>query len=172
VEQLGDLVAAIDDLRSRVRSLEDQLALLQAVATYGPAVDGGSARTAAELWSADGVFEVPPHATWRGREEITGIYDGDSHRDLMSGGVAHVLTAPRVRVEGDVATGWNHALHLRWDAEQDRFWIMRVAANEWRWRRTDEGWRVEHRASRSLDGDPAAWALFTGVADDPGQSAG
>jgi hypothetical protein len=158
-----DQSAALADLSARVAALEDRLEIAQLLARYGPHVDSGAGERTAQLWTEDGVFDVPPMATWTGREQIAGMVDGEGHQGLIHNGVAHVLSPPRVVVEGDEARAWNHALHIRWDPEADRFWIFRTSANEWQFRRTPEGWRITSRETRTLDGDERAFGLFGGV---------
>ena len=158
--ELARLRETVARLAERVRVLEDQAAIGQLVARYGPAVDSGSAAAAARLWTEDGVFEVPPYATWTGRGEIAGMVDGAGHQGLISNGCAHVLTAPLVAVDGDQAQAWNYALNIRWDAERERFWVARVSANHWRLRRQGDGWRVVHRVNRNLDGSEEPRAIF------------
>jgi ketosteroid isomerase-like protein len=150
--EVDQLRAQLDALATRLRLVEDQLELAQLVARYGPAVDSGAADAAAALWADDGSFIVPPIATWTGHEAIAGMINGDGHQSLIHNGVAHVLTAPRVVVDGDTARGWNYALNIRWDAAEQRFWVARVSANEWHWRRNGNGWRTVSRENRNLDG--------------------
>ena len=71
MDETDDLRSMVDALLERVRILEDQLALAQVVASYGPAVDSGSSDRAASLWSDDGIFDVPPYATWAGRRRVS-----------------------------------------------------------------------------------------------------
>jgi len=167
MSELDDLRTAIEELAARVRVLEDELALGQIVARYGPAVDSGSSEAAARLWTDDGVFEVPPYAVWTGHDEIAGMVEGEGHQELIHNGAAHVLTAPRVVVDGDDARGWNYALNIRWDAEQERFWIARVSANSWHWHRGAEGWQIVERVNRNLDGSDEPRAVFRGSAEAP-----
>ncbi|MBE3201678.1 nuclear transport factor 2 family protein [Frankia sp. CH37] len=150
--------------------LEDQVAISQVIARYGPAVDSGSAAAAAALWADDGVFEVPPYAVWTGHAQIAGMVDGAGHQELIANGCGHVLTAPLVSVDGDEARAWNYAMNIRWDAGQDRFWVARVSANLWHLRRGPAGWQVTHRTNRSLDGTEEARALFR-PSTDSGASA-
>ena len=163
--ETDDLRSVVDALLERVRILEDQLALAQVVASYGPAVDSGSSERAASLWSDDGVFDVPPYATWAGRDEIAGMVDGAGHQGLITNGCGHVLTAPRVVVDGDDARGWNYALNIRWDAVREQFWIARLSANEWTFRREPDGWKTVCRVNVNLDGSEQARALFRGAGD-------
>jgi hypothetical protein len=84
------------------------------------------------------------------------MVDSDGHQALISGGAAHVLTAPRIVVDGDEASGWSYALNIRWDAAADRFWVARVSANTWTFRREPAGWRIVERINRNLDGSAEA----------------
>ena len=163
--ETDDLRSVVDALLERVRILEDQLALAQVVASYGPAVDSGSSERTASLWSDDGVFDVPPYATWAGRDEIAGMVDGVGHQALITNGCGHVLTAPRVVVDGDDARGWNYALNIRWDAAREQFWIARLSANEWIFRRQPDGWKTVRRTNVNLDGNEKARAIFRGAGD-------
>jgi len=167
VSELEDLRAALAALSARVEMLEDQVALGQLVASYGPAVDSGSSRRAAQLWSDDGVFDVPPIARWQGHDEIAGMVEGEGHQGLIANGVGHVLTAPRVVVDGDEARGWNYALNIRWDPTEERFWVARVSANEWTWRRETSGWRTVSRVNVNLDGTQPPRELFSHAAGAP-----
>ena len=150
--EVSELQATVEALAARVQLLEDQVAITQLVSSYGPAVDSGSSEAAARLWTEDGVFDVPPYATWAGHGEIAGMVEGEGHRGLIMNGAAHVLTSPRIVIDGDEARGWSYALNIRWDAEEERFWVARVSANGWRWRRGTDGWRIAYRVNRNLDG--------------------
>jgi SnoaL-like domain len=75
-------------------------------------------------------------------------------------GCGHVLTAPKIVIDGDEARGWNYALNIRWDREVERFWIARVSANEWHWRRGPDGWHTVRRTNVNLDGDELPRSLF------------
>jgi 6-phosphogluconate dehydrogenase (decarboxylating) len=65
------------------------------------------------------------------------------------------LTAAGVRCVDRLAD-----LAERWDAEQERFWVARVSANTWRWRRTPDGWRITERVNANLDGTPEHRAML------------
>ena len=165
MSDLESLSAAVAELSAKVRSLEDHVELTQLVARYGPAVDSGSADATAGLWVDDGVFDVVNLMTMNGREDIAGMVNGDGHQSLIMNGCAHVLTVPRIVVDGDRAQGWNYALNIRWDREADRFWVARVSANTWNFRRTPSGWRVVDRTNANLDGSEKPRAMLRGSAD-------
>jgi hypothetical protein len=150
----------LGELEARVRSLEDREALAQLVASYGPAVDSGEAAAAAALWAEDGVFDVVPYFELVGHEGIAGMVNDDGHQSLIRNGCGHVLTAPKLSIDGDDARGWNYAFNIRWDAEADRFWIARLSANEWQFHRDGHEWRVVRRTNINLDGDERPRELF------------
>jgi hypothetical protein len=166
--EAGDLQERVRALESRVTVLEDQVALGQLVATYGPAVDSGSADAAAALWREDGVFDVASYFELVGHEGIAAMVNGEGHQSLIHHGCGHVLTAPKIVVEGDDARGWNYAFNVRWDPEADRFWIARLSANEWTFHRGPDGWRVVRRTNVNLDGSELPRNLFASAAAQPG----
>lgn len=152
-----DRIAALE---ARVRWVEDVHEIGQLVASYGPAVDSGSADAAGALWADDGVFDVVPWFELHGPGGVAGMVTMDGHQQVIRAGCGHVLTAPKIDLRGDEATAWNYAFHIRWDGDADRFWIARLSANEWQCRRDPSGWRVVRRTNISLDGNDAARALL------------
>ncbi|MFI1031433.1 nuclear transport factor 2 family protein [Streptomyces sp. NPDC020951] len=164
--EIDELRATVEQLAAQVRTLQDQVDIMQLVAQYGPAVDSGSGEAAAALWTADGVFDAIPHLRMEGRDDIVGMVHGTGHQSVIDNGCGHVLTVPHIVVDGDRATGRSHALHLRWDADVGRFWVFQVSANTWRWVRTARGWRIAERVNANLDGTPAPRAMLTPPAAD------
>jgi len=146
------LEARLASLEARVNALEDHEEIAQLIASYGPAVDSGAADAAANLWEADGVFDVGGHFTMNGHADIAAMVLGEGHQSLIHNGCGHVLTAPRIRLDGDEAVAWNYAFNIRWDAPNERFWIARLSANEWQCRRGPDGWHVARRTNINLDG--------------------
>ena len=160
MSEIDDLRAAVAELTERVRHLEDHLEITQTVAQYGPAVDSGSGAAAAALWTDDGTFDAVNAITMRGHDEIAAMVSGEGHQWLITNGCGHVLTVPHVTIAGDEAVGRSYALNIRWDAEQDRFWVARVSANTWRWVRTPDGWKIAERINANLDGTPEHRAML------------
>ena len=158
--EIDELRAAVEALAACVRLLEDHFEITQLVAQYGPAVDSGSAEAAAALWTEDGSYDASGATTLRGRGEIAGMVEARFHQSLIVNGCGHVLTVPHVVVHGDEAEGRSYSLNIRWDAEQQRFWVARVSANTWKWRRTADGWRVTERVNANLDGTPEHRAIL------------
>jgi len=148
----------IADLARRVQALEDQVAIYQLIATYGPAVDSQSAQAVGELWSEDGVYDPSGVHTYAGRAAVEGLVYREPHLSYLQAGCAHVLSLPRVAVDGDTAVAVNHSrVYLR-DGTSWR--LERVSANRWELERADGAWRVRRRTNRLLDGDPAARELL------------
>ncbi len=160
-----DQSALVAKLEARIRAVEDHQALSQLVASYGPAVDSGSADAAAALWTDNGVFDVVPYFELVGHEGIAGMVNGAGHQSLIRHGCGHVLSAPKIVVDGDRASGWNYACNIRWDQDADRFWIARLSANKWEFERGDEGWLVVRRTNVNLDGTERSRNLFRDAAE-------
>jgi len=160
VGEIDDLRVAVAMLQARVQLLEDNLAITQLVAQYGPNVDSGSAEATAGLWTENGTFDAVGAIEMRGREQIAGMVRTKGHQDLIVNGCGHVLTVPHVVVKGDEAEGRSYALNIRWDPETQRFWVARLSANTWRWVRTPEGWRIAERVNANLDGTPEHRAML------------
>lgn len=149
----------IATLASRLQALEDREAIRSLIAGYGPLADCGDAQALAALWCDDGSYEVVGFATARGHEEIAAMIDGAVHRQLMADGCAHVLGPVAVELDGDTATARGHSVVFR-HADGD-FEAARVSANRWTLVRTEQGWRVSHRANALLDGEEAARILLS-----------
>lgn len=160
MSELDDLRDAVAALLVRVRQLEDHRDITQLVAQYGPSVDSGSSDATAELWTEDGRFDAVGAIEMRGRGDIAAMVESEGHQNLIRNGCGHVLTVPHVVVDGDVATGRSYALNIRWDDDEQRFWVARLSANTWRWVRGPAGWRIAERVNANLDGTDAHRAML------------
>ena len=156
----SDLEQQVKDLARRVRELEDIKEISQLVAQYGPAADSGSLTAAPKLWERDGVYDVLDVRRMKGRGEIQAMLEGDGHQEVITAGCGHLVTPPHIVLDGDEATGRSHQMLVVWDKDADRFWVKRVSATRWRWRRTAEGWRIAERTNHNLNGAEAARALM------------
>ena len=101
---MTDLEAAVSALQARVQHLDDQAAIYQLIANYGPAADSGWSEMAASLWTEDGIYDAQVGA-WQGRPAIAGMIDGDTHQGYIHAGCAHVLTMPYITIDGDIGGG-------------------------------------------------------------------
>jgi hypothetical protein len=140
-------------LERRVQRLEDEVAVLRLVNSWGPAVDTGSSEAAAALWHEDGVLESDL-SHLQGPGAIFAMVETDAQQALITQGCAHVQSAPIVRIDGDEAEAVTYSqVYLHAD-EGHAVW--RVSANLWQFGRTPEGWRVTRRANRVIDGSTEA----------------
>jgi hypothetical protein len=149
-----------DELERRLTAVEDELAVLRLVASYGPAVDTGSATRTAALWAEDGTYEVAGMRAFEGSETVGALVEIDEHQGYLRRGCAHVLSLPLVRLDGDRATAVNYSrLYLH---EDDHWVVARVSANHWDLVKEPGGWRVLSRRNQVLDGAAEARALLEG----------
>ena len=148
--EVDDRLAALE---SRLQVLEDERAIADLIASYGPLVDDGAANDVANLWTDDGVYKVDDYLM-NGAAAIADMVRSGDHQKLIAAGCTHFQGPVHVRVDGDsaVAVGYSLLVVFR-DGRHD---LARATANHWALTRTDDGWRVTRRTSRRLDGDPAA----------------
>jgi uncharacterized protein (TIGR02246 family) len=140
------------ELEARVQASEDQLAIARLLASYGPAVDSGESREAAQLWTSGGVYDVGGVSREQGHDAIAALYDAGFHQSLIRQGSAHVTMAPQITLDGDCAVAVGHSIvFLR---AENGYNAWRVSANRWTLVRTDGGWRIAERFNRVLDGSP------------------
>jgi hypothetical protein len=167
-EEVG--VVAADDvtgLETRLRKVEDELAIQRLILTYGPAADAGLAGLAAAVWQEDGVYDWDAQGAPRqGRAAVEAMLRSDGHQGLTRSGVAHVAGPPLIEVDGDEATALTYSLILRRDGEDGRFYLWRVGAARWDLARDGASWRVRRRTNRLLDDTGAGRELLgTGLRD-------
>jgi hypothetical protein len=149
-------------LEGRVRQLEDQLAVMRLINSWGPAVDTGSSQQAANLFADDGVLDSDL-SRLEGPAAVLAMVESDGQQALIAQGCAHVQSAPVIFVEGDRATATAYSqvfLHT-----EDGHEVWRVSANQWECRRTPEGWRLTRRVNRVIDGTPGSRHLLVHAFD-------
>ena len=169
---MSEIEARLAALEAKVHALEDQVALYQLMSAYGPLVDSGDAEATAALWVENGVYDWgggPKPAEGAAVKEgaagaaydqaaIADMVRGPYHQEIINNGAGHVIGLPHLKVEGDTAVGTSYSRLYRRDGDNFRIW--RVGANRWEFIRTQEGWRVQYRTNRVLNGDAEARALL------------
>ena len=145
------------DADARLERIEKRLALYDLIASYGPAVDSGSAAAAADLWAEDGIYDFG-NAVLNGRGEIESMVMGPQHQGLIDRGAAHLISFPQASIDGDraVVTGYSQVCRFR----DGHFELWRVSANRWIFNWDGSAWKVESRTTYPLDGRPTARALL------------
>ncbi|MGO4837197.1 nuclear transport factor 2 family protein [Rhizobiaceae sp. 2RAB30] len=144
-----DVDERLGKLEAKVAELTDHIAILQLVASYGPAVDSLDRDGVHALWAEDGSYDfggIP----LVGREAVASLIDLDTHRAYVDAGSAHTLSLPRIDIDGDRAVAVNYSQIFVKDGSGWR--VERTSANRWHLVRTQHGWAVEERTNRPLDG--------------------
>jgi len=149
--------ARLEALEARLGQLEDEAAIAQLIASYGPLVDAGDSEGVADLWERDGVYDVD-ELVMHGHDEIVAMVQSPNHQRWIAGGCAHLVGPATITVTGDEAVAICHSLMI---VNRDgQFVVRRATANHWRLHRTDSGWRATVRTNRVLDGRPESPALL------------
>lgn len=150
---------ALQELETRLRRVEDELAIQRVVLSYGPAADAGLTSLAASVWLEDGVYDWDadgePH---QGSAAVDRMLQGSNHQGLIANGAAHFAGPPLIDVDGDRATALNYSFVMR--REERRFYVWRVSAVRWELERTGSSWRVRRRTNRLLDDSGGGRRLF------------
>ena len=89
-------------IEQRLRHLEDLAEIHQLFVDYGQHLDAGDFAAYAGLFAADGEVRLGPMGSAKGRDEIRSLME----RALAGtvGSSYHVITSPRVQIDGDTAT--------------------------------------------------------------------
>lgn len=159
---MSDTEARFAALEARIKGLEDQLAIYQLLATYGPSVDSRSGDVTGSLWTEDGRYDYGGEPL-EGKDSVGALVNIQPHVSYVADGCAHVISMPHVTVEGDqaVATGYSR-VYLN---QGDHWRVERAGANRWELVRTANGWKVHNRVNRLLNGQAEAQGLLSeGVA--------
>ena len=155
-------------LEERVREIEDRLAIYNLIASHPPSADTGDSTYTASVWTEDGVFDRGadfPRPT--GRAAIAGGSSNPEHHRAIEQGIAHFAGLPYVRIDGDGAVAISYLQILVPDrvgpvfdvpthGAARGFHVHRVSANRWEFVRTAEGWKINSRTLRPLDGSAPA----------------
>ena len=147
----------VGDVERRLRAVEDELAIFRLIASYGPAVDTGTAGAVAGLWDEAGSYTFDT-TTLTGADNVGDLVTSDEHQSYIAQGCAHILSLPRITLDGDQATAVNYSRLYRHDGTT--WFVARVSANHWHLARAENGWAVVSRRNSLLNGAEAARALL------------
>ena len=148
-------------IEGRVRRLEDILQIQQLLSKYGPSADCCDLASLDSIWAEDAIYDVDGLGEFVGRKGLHEAYAGTFHQTMIATGCAHISTAPYIVLDGDCASATHHA--MLFEHRDGQFLLTRLSASRWLLRRTRDGWEVERRINRLLNGDPAARALFSAL---------
>jgi ketosteroid isomerase-like protein len=88
-------------LEERLRSLEDERAILDRLYAYGHSIDYGDRDEWVDCWAEDARLHWPSDRVFAGRDSIAGAFDAHTHAPAVFH--KHLLIEPRVSVDGDTA---------------------------------------------------------------------
>ncbi len=160
-DEIANRIAALE---RRMGALEDQVAIYQLLAAYGPAADSGSATEAVKIWADDGIYDLHTQMM-KGHQEIIDELEGEWHQGLIAKGSAHIVSMPLVVVSGDEAVATCHSRLYRREPD-GTYKVLSCSANRWELGRIAGEWRVKRRVSRRLDGsDESHRTLAQGITD-------
>jgi hypothetical protein len=141
-------------LEQRLRKAEDHLEILNLISSYGPLADSCSVEAAQAQWVPGGGYNygMPGGGTRRleAPEPLGDVWRQEGHVELTKTGSAHMAATPRIAVRGDAADAVGYTLVIK--REGDRWFVWRAAVNHWTLLRTADGWRVQEKFNRTLDG--------------------
>ena len=130
-------------LEQRLQRLEDIQEIQNLQALYARHTDSGwegasgDRDALANLFTEDGVWTSPQIGTYEGRAAIReGLAQG---RMIFA---MHLLLSPVIEIQGDEATANWRALFALTTAQKQP--LLGGGGYEVRYRRTPEGWRIEH----------------------------
>jgi len=160
----SDAGTSIED---RIRAIEDRLEIYNLIASHPPSADTAAHEYIRSIFVEDAVLDLGGTKTASGSKAIAEMPQKPEHHQAIRGGLAHFAGLPHVTVDGDraVATSYLQILAAHPTADEIEvpahgrtkgFRIHRVGANRWELIRTPQGWKIERRTYRTLDGsDPA-----------------
>ncbi len=155
------------DLAKRIQALEDRLDIIQLIMSYPLALDSGSSEYARSAWSPTGIFdrgnENPAEHSGNylgayGVDKIIEETTGPAVRKAREHGMAHLMTAPHVVIDGDRAVATNHNQLVQWNGET--FVSPRITSNRWELVRQNGRWKIERRILRLLTGSKESRELL------------
>ena len=145
-------------LEKRLQTAEDHLEILNLLMSYGPLADSCSIEEAKAQWVPGGGYNygLPGGGTTRleAPEPLGDVWRQEGHVELTNTGSAHMSATPKITVSGDTADAVGYSLVIK--REGDRWFVWRAAINHWVLVRTAQGWRVQEKFNRTLDGSEAS----------------
>lgn len=139
---MDELIARMQDLEDRLLQAEDQIAIQNLMASYGPAVDTGDSKAVGALFAEEGEYRNDGRPPMSGRAEVEAMVESKPHQRLLPNS-AHIPGPAVVRVEGDLAWATGYSRVELWKDEAFKAW--RISANHWSFERRDGRWQILRR---------------------------
>ena len=137
-------------------SVEDQLAIQQAIAAYSYTFDSGDAKGWADLFSEDAVWEffasgeMQPSVRLEGRDELRKFAE-DRNRQRPEGvrSYHHQSCTAFEELTADSARTRVMLILTVQAAQESSARVLTTGVYHDQWRKTPQGWRLAHRALRA-----------------------
>lgn len=154
----------VPDLETRLRIVEDKLAIYELIASHPPSADTGHAEYTLSVYREDGVFDRGPTLDGaKGAKDIAAFIQRPEHDDAIRGGLAHFAGLPLIDLRGDVAIVTSYLMIVHLDREgQPRelpnhgistgYRIHRAVVNRWELERRNGRWMIAKRTLLPADG--------------------
>lgn len=163
---------SLADFETRLRTIEDKLAIYELIASHPPSADTGAADYTVSVYREDGVFDRGPTLDGaKGAKEIAAFILRPEHREAIRGGLAHFTGLPLIDLRGDTAivTSYLMIVHLDHEGEPRElanhgvstgYRIHRAVVNRWELERHDGRWMIAKRTLLPVDGSEIHQALL------------
>ena len=145
-----DLVARLEVMEARLEACEDREQIRELFNRYNFGADTGDAKTYAETFAEDGVFDT-------GRGEVTGretffnmIEDpaGGHKTAIESKGSLHTIGSVTIGLDGDRA--WAEGPSMVWVREDKSYRVFVAAYNHWDLVKQNGRWFVARRTAKGV----------------------
>lgn len=149
-------MASLEDLETRLKSVEDRLEITQLFLTHPLAIDAGEGEFWMSHWTEDSIFDRTFDP-----DKHSGSYQGSYGKPTMieeinspelealrQGGLMHVNTSPSILIDGNVASATNYTQIIT--VEDGGYRTRRIVANRWELRREAGRWMITKRVSRPM----------------------
>jgi len=165
-------------VEERLREIEDRLEIYNLIASHPMSADTGTSEFTRRVFAVDGVLDLGGSKSAIGNDAVAAMTQTPGHQAAIAGGLAHFAGLPRIDIDGDRAVVTSYlqiltphptaeALEVPNHGTTKGFRIHRVGANRWELIRTSDGWKIERRTLRPLDGSqPARDILAKALASD------
>ncbi|KAJ5403949.1 hypothetical protein N7509_003820 [Penicillium cosmopolitanum] len=128
-------------LQERLRLLEDKQELHELLDQYCKTPDRHDFQGHANTYAEDGQQQYGPWGAVKGRDNIARIIKKNESNVVDQ---LHYMTNMRFEIDGDTATGTSYLIMvvIR-DAEKRTDTLWQGGPYEWKFLRTEEGWRIK-----------------------------
>lgn len=151
-------------IESRLRAVEDKLAIYELIASHPPSADTGHSSYTLSVYNEDGIFDRGQTLDGAvGAQNIAAFIERPEHREAIAGGLAHFAGLPLINLRGDIAvvTSYLQIIHLDHEGRERNlpnhgtstgYRIHRVVVNSWELERYDGRWKIVRRTLLPVDG--------------------